>query len=83
MAVNWLPFDRERRAVWHPIETAPKDVDAIFWCRMLEPGEPGYVDLDSGALFLGAEPFVFIGRFSTWSSLMKATHWMPLPEPPT
>lgn len=72
--------DRERRLEWQPIETAPQDLDALFWIVAKTSEEAG-MDMSPGLLFVDA-PALFMGRFQSWSSLTKATHWMPLPDPP-
>lgn len=63
---------------WRPIETAPRDEICDFWIEWADgcgPGRP-----------LGETPYAhrqrFRGKFGGWSSVEKATHWMPLPEPP-
>lgn len=58
---------------WQNIETAPKDQIALFWTvQQYEP--PAFVRPNLGRLS--------VGKYGHWSSLEKATHWMPLPSPP-
>jgi hypothetical protein len=58
---------------WQPIETAPEDKPCLFW-------------LDWADDVIGAPPppteRLFMGKRRRWASTHKATHWMPLPEPP-
>ena len=58
---------------WQPIETAPKDKHVIFW-TVQEYEPPSFVKPNLGSLHFG--------KFGSWSSLERATHWMPLPDPP-
>jgi len=58
---------------WHPIETAPKDLDVLVY---------GYLKDESGH-------YIDVCRFwhdrwpVEWMHNCKApTHWMPLPPPP-
>lgn len=68
---------------WQPIDTAPERVEALFWIR---PGtrEDGdwFCDTSGNAILAHDAPRIFMGWRGGWSSLMKATHWMPLPPPP-
>ena len=60
---------------WQPIETAPDNQTALFW---VVPNDP---TADGGG-FLNMKSQIFWGKNRCWSSLLRATHWMPLPEPP-
>jgi hypothetical protein len=72
-----------RRLVWRPIETAPVRQQAMFW--LVRKGEDE-VYCDSSGNPICAHPMtpahLFVGVKGAWSSLLKATHWMPLPPPP-
>jgi hypothetical protein len=57
---------REGRA-WQPIETAPRDRDVLLWV----PASAMLADLIAGHMEVGR----------AWGD-GRATHWMPLPEPP-
>lgn len=59
---------------WQPIESAPDDQIALFW---VEP-----IAMAADSMFLNMKPQIFWGRNRCWSSLLRATHWMPLPAPP-
>ena len=67
---------------WRDISTAPKDGTAILVCRAddLEPWHDiwDYDDDTPGA----ASGHVWHGG-EGWYTQGAATHWMPLPEPPT
>jgi Protein of unknown function (DUF551) len=69
---------------WQPIETAPKDVVALFWIRPGTLADGKYFVDTSGNPILSSSmtPRIFMGKVATWSSLEVATHWMPLPAPP-
>ncbi len=79
-----VPDEPAPESQWQPIETAPKDQRAIFWVR---PGteEDGdfYVYSSGKPIISHCEAFIHVGLSDTWSSLHVATHWMPLPAPPT
>ncbi len=63
---------------WQPIETAPKNAKVMFWTEWADDiGTVEWRKLHPHPL----EP-VFIGEHGTWSSILKATHWRPLPTPP-
>ena len=68
---------------WQPIETAPKDVVALFWVRpgTAEDGE-WFADTSGKPILSKGPARIFMGQRNTWSSLTVATHWMPLPPPP-
>jgi len=67
---------------WEPIETAPRDVDALFWV-VPKTADETYLDSSDNQIFSGGIPYLHRGKYGNWSSLSKATHWMKLPEPPT
>jgi hypothetical protein len=63
-----------RGEVWQPIETAPKGADVILLYCPAEGVMPGYWD----------DPdWVSVETQSLSSGRMLATHWMPLPAPPS
>lgn len=66
---------------WQPIETAPRDEEAFFWVVPKTP-EEAYVNTAGDPIFGTFRPYLHRGKFKSWSSLSKATHWMPLPDPP-
>ena len=71
---------------WQPIETAPTDGRKIIVYG-------GYFDTNDQSFGMRVDPDgceVFtskVGRFflddTTLDEIRNATHWMPLPEPPT
>jgi Protein of unknown function (DUF551) len=77
---------------WQPIETAPMDGTWFMTCRACdgfysyEIGRyepilfPRYVPVDGG-LFRREEETIVDWR--GFSNMHRATHWMPLPEPPS
>lgn len=67
---------------WQPIETAPKDVEALFYVVSLTIDDPHFVDTSGNPILSSGKPRLMLTQYGRWSSLQKATHWMPLPEPP-
>lgn len=67
---------------WQPIETAPKDIDVFFWV-IPKTAEESYVDTSGNPIISPHDNcYRVTGKFGCWSSLYKATHWMPHPAPP-
>lgn len=68
------------KAKWRPIETAPKDGTRIITCCM-SPSE--YTTVKAGFMAING----FDEGLASWPLHNKvhfpATHWMPLPQPPT
>ena len=62
--------ERERCARWQPIETAPVGKDVLLYCP--ERGLTNEERIELGWADSGR------GSHHAW-----ATHWMPLPEPPS
>lgn len=57
--------------MWQPIETAPIDEDFLVWDgSTVSMGQRG----SSGRIYYWNDPAPH--------SIIGATHWMPLPEPP-
>ena len=67
---------------WQPIETAPEDGEHLFWVVPREPDEQWLLEANDKPIVQRWQPYVFKGRLMTWNCLSKATHWMPLPDPP-
>ena len=75
---------------WQPIETAPKDGTAVLLYGLWQGEINGIADeptTDIGYWAGGSsdEPGNDWWRISTgdaYACWMRATHWMPLPEPP-
>lgn len=68
---------------WHPIETAPRDVDALFWVRPTTKEDGGwFADTSGNPILSKGEGGIQMTRYGRWSALSKATHWMPLPAAP-
>jgi hypothetical protein len=68
---------------WQPIETAPTNEAVDFWIVPKTAAE-SYVDTSGKPIVSrSSSPHRFTGRFKTWGALYKATHWMPLPPPPS
>lgn len=69
---------------WRPIETAPRDVEALFYVRAGTQADGRWFCDTSGNPILGqCRPRIMLTHYARWSSLEVATHWMPLPEHPT
>jgi len=66
---------------WQPIETAPRDGKAFFWI-VPKTAEETFQDTSGNLILSKAPPHWELCYFRGWNSLSKATHWMPLPEPP-
>lgn len=66
---------------WRPIETAPRDVPALFRIVSKDPDEC-YLDTDGRPITNCATPRIELTHYGRWSSLSKATHWMPAPTFP-
>lgn len=76
---------------WQPIETAPRDGTWFIICRNSEGFESyeigryepmlwdKYIPVDSN-LFRKEKEQIF--DWSGFNNMHRATHWMPLPEPP-
>jgi len=69
---------------WQPIETLSAndhERELWFWC-VAKTREEAFINTSGGSIFSTHRPFMHRGKFNTWCSLSKATHWMPLPDPP-
>jgi hypothetical protein len=66
---------------WQPIESAPRRTEALFWLVPKSP-EEAYHDSCGQPIVATFPPYIVKGEYGRWSSLSKATHWMPLPKPP-
>lgn len=70
---------------WHQIGVVPAPMDqyALFWL-VAKTEEESYRDTDGNPIVaLSYKPHIELTKPGHWSSLVKATHWMPLPEGPT
>jgi hypothetical protein len=68
---------------WQPIETLPsQDIRAFFWVVPKSPEET-FRDTSGRPIMSDHAPYRMEGKWRSWGSLLKATHWMPLPDPPT
>lgn len=81
-AIDELLQLRSSSESWQPIETAPKDEEAIFWITPLTAGDRHFCDTSGSSILLDVEPRRFVGMYGRWSSLMKAVLWHPLPLDP-
>jgi hypothetical protein len=96
--VNHIPFllspivaseiERLRKAVetrddgWLPISTVPNGHEEFeFWVEPKLPGE-SFVDTSGTPIVSTGLGFRHIGKYRTWGSLSKATHWRRCPSPP-
>lgn len=66
---------------WQPIETAPREEEVFFWI-VPKTAEESYTDTSGRSICSTAPPYLHRGKWKTWNSLSKATHWMPLPARP-
>lgn len=78
---------------WQPIETAPKDGTWFLTCRAGEEHKqfmyeigcydpymlPEYIEVDGGLFRKEMKPGY---EWTGFNNFHRATHWMPLPEPP-
>lgn len=68
---------------WQPISRVPNgDEVRMFWVRPKRP-EESYVNSSGQPVVSGGEPHIHIGKYLSWSSLSTATHWRPMPGPPS
>jgi hypothetical protein len=58
---------------WRGIASAPKDRECDFWLEWAD---------DVASINPSLKYHHHRGRYGTWSSVFKATHWQPLPSPP-
>lgn len=56
---------------WQPIETAPDDIDVLVWCADRERG------------YIGYQSWGIVQMRDTDDTVLRPTHWMPLPTAPT
>ena len=67
---------------WRPIATAPRDDKALFWL-VAKPSEECPVDTSGRPIEAhGFTPTQALCCYGAWPSLLKATHWQPLPAGP-
>jgi len=69
---------------WQPIETfsvSRRNEPLFFWIVPKAP-EEAYVNTSGDPIFGTFPPRLHMGKFGTWSSLAKATHWREMPAPP-
>lgn len=57
---------------WQPIETAPEAGKRLLFFPAVPPKRQGGIGMDA----------MMKVDFGTGGQFRKATHWMPLPEPP-
>ena len=72
---------KEKRAMteWQPIETAPKDDTVVdLWAKRWDPETDSF----HGERFPNCSWKKTINYWKGLSPTYRATHWMPLPEPP-
>lgn len=75
--------DQARPPVWQPIETlTDPDREVFLWCVPKTVDET-YVDTSGRPIVSNHQPYLHRGKLKSWGALSKATHWMPLPDPPT
>ena len=85
-AENWLAIT-DQVMEWQPIETAPKDGTAILVCYGEHYEDNGFLPVcvrwrsyhPNALRQRGREAW----RDSSGHKISVATHWMPLPKPPT
>ena len=70
---------------WKPIETALEEQVGLFWVVGRQMDKQWLMDVDDEPVDTSDHPGrLAIGKNKcVWSALEKATHWMPLPEPPS
>ena len=60
---------------WQPIETAPKDVEVLLYFPCIRATPQART---------GARPMMRVDHVWNWDTGPRyATHWMPLPDPPS
>jgi hypothetical protein len=74
---------QEAGSGWKPIESAPRDVNAIFWV-VPKTAEEAYFNTSGDPIVSRMKPRMAAGiKYGQWSSLEKAILWAPLPAAPT
>lgn len=72
-------------SAWHPISTwnhwHHHTEYAFFWV-VPKTADEAYVDSSGTPIVSTRAPHWLYGRYETWSSLEKATHWREPLEPP-
>lgn len=71
---------------WQPIDTHPgysSKLVSLFWIVPREAHEqPRFEESDEPVKFTMEQDHQYHkGRYGSWSSLCKATHWLPLAPP--
>ena len=61
----------------------PRNLKERFdWWVIPKPPEEAMCDGNGKPIIAKGAGFLFRGKYKTWDSLHKPTHWQPLPEPP-
>ena len=76
---------------WLPIETAPHETDALVWGQAWMQWTEDNKDDETKweafdihmAQIYGGQCYAYCGDVTGAASTIRATHWMPLPPPPT
>jgi len=74
----------EEGEVWQPIETAPKDGTKFLAGRFVDQcreGRNGFIAVDRWRARERGDEYTGLGKFN--ERFWPATHWRPLPAPPT
>jgi hypothetical protein len=66
---------------WQPIRTAPRDGTHVLLGRFVGPNYYGRIRVDWWRDRMRDGGYTGFGHFNP--QYWPATHWMPLPEPPT
>lgn len=66
---------------WQPMETCPKDEEVFFWVVPKLP-EEAFTDTSGNPIFSTHAGYLHRGKWQSWGSLSKPTHWQKLPFPP-
>lgn len=69
---------------WQPMDTFRahmRETEWFFWC-VPKTADETYCDTSGKPIVSRAAPYLHRGKYKSWGSLSKATHFMPLPSPP-
>lgn len=73
---------RERAQTWRECNCATPPAGEVFFWIVPKTADETYLDTSGRPIVSTHAPYLHRGQWGSWGALSKATHWMPLPEPP-
>lgn len=73
MSAFWVPYGRD---------SDPHRDAVCLWWVVPKTADETYIDMSGNPIPAKDAPHMVMGKWGSWSSLHKATHWHPLPNPP-